>query len=127
MKQTQRKFGITLFCVFSLLALLFFWRGVKVYYFFFSASVVFLSLGIFAPPALLPMQKGGEAVTAFLESLITKIVLFFVLYFVITPVSFMAKIFQKKFLDLNFAKTMKTSWIFRETCSFDKEECERQF
>lgn len=127
MEQKLKKFGITLFIVFGLLGFLFFWRGTKACYFFFSASIIFLSFGIFSPYALLPMQKTGEAVSACLAGLITKVVLFFLLYFVITPVSFMAKIFQKKFLDLDFAKNRKTAWILKKDDSFDKGECESQF
>lgn len=127
MRQKLKKFGITLFFVFGLLGFLFFLRGVKTCYFFFSASIIFLSLGIFTPCVLLPMQKTGEAVSAVLVGLITKIVLFFLLYFVITPVSFLANFFKKKFLDLDFAKGRKTSWILKKDHSFDKTECESQF
>lgn len=127
MKQTPRKFGITLFCVFSSLGLLFFWRGVKIYYFFFAMSLIFLSLGMFLPSVLLPMQKSGEAISTFLAKVSTKIILFILLYFVVTPIALLAKIFRKEFLDLSFAKNMKTSWIFKEKRPFDKEEYERQF
>ncbi len=127
MKQTPRKFGITLFCVFSSLGLLLLWRGVKIYYFFFAMSLLFLSFGMFLPSVLLPMQKSGEAFSAFLAKVSTKIILFILLYFVVTPIALLAKIFRKEFLDLSFAKNMKTSWIFKEKRPFDKEEYERQF
>jgi len=81
---------------------------------FFSAIIFFLSGNLYPQiwqkPYLYWMKIGQ--ILAFIN---TKILLFLVFFFIITPLSFFMKIFQKNSLYQKYPKNKKTYWVSRNT------------
>ncbi len=126
-KEALRKFGITLAIVFSLLSLFFFWRGRGFYIYFLLAASLFLFSALLKPLVLKPVQKGWMIFGLLIAWFITRTVLIFLFYLVVTPIALLAKLTGKRFLDLKFKDNRNSYWIIKAGQKFEKSDYERQF
>lgn len=73
---------------------------------------VFLTLVAFlAPLKTIDIYKAWMTIALILGWFVSKIVFTVIFYLVITPVGFVAKLFRKEFLDLNFNKKRDSYWV----------------
>lgn len=126
-KKELRKFGLTVGTVLLLIA------GVLYYYeksssIYFGAAGTFLFLtGLFFPRTLKPFNKVWMSLAIVLGFIMTRVILAILFYLILTPVSVIAKIFGKKFVELNFDKSAETYWEKRSVIHKKSIDYERQF
>ncbi len=126
-KKDLRKFGITVGSVIVALAIVFYFLD-KSYYIYFGVAGLFLIVtGLLSPVILRPLNKVWMSLAVVLGWLSSRIILIIVFYLVLTPISFIAKISGKKFLDLKYKPEEDSYWIKREIIKPDRSYYEKQF
>lgn len=123
---SNRNFGITFFCVFIILSILF--RESNLIIFFLVLSVVFLILGALNSVLLYPLNYIWYKFGVCLSKIMSPVFLFIVFYGVFFPYSLIYKIFKKKSVFVNYKiffsnKNFKnTHWI-----KYDKKNNNENF
>ena len=126
-KKDLRKFGLTVGTVLLLIAaFLFYFEKPSAIY--FGAIGVFLFLtGLFFPRTLKPFNKIWMGLAIVLGFFMSRLIIIISFYLILTPVSFIAKIFGKKFMTLKYDKSAKTYWEKRSVINKKQIDYERQF
>lgn len=114
-KKDLRKFGILVGGVFLILcALIFFTGGNKLFKWIFLVVGGFLFLSGLVIPGILKkvylMWMTGALVLGWIMSRVIITILFF---FILTPIALIAKVFGKKFLDLDFRDNKSSYWVIK--------------
>lgn len=126
-KRELRQFGLTVGIILGLLGGLFFLRGKDYYLDFLILSFTFLLLGLVAPILLKPVQKIWMSLAILIGWFVTRTILIVLFYLIVTPISLLARLFGKKFLDQKIDRTVESYWIVRESTGFNKRNYENQF
>lgn len=122
-----KKTGITVGIVLIIISFVLWWLG-KVSFIYFSViGGIFIILAYIAVPLLKPFHKLWIGLSLVLGFIMSRIILTLLFYFVVTPISLLAKIVGKKFMPLEFDKTAVTYWEKREKAVKEKIDYERQF
>jgi len=122
-----RKFGITMAVAIAVLGALLLWRGHWQPAYFFWVAGAFLVLALVAPVALRPIQRGWMAFAIALGWVMTRVILVVLFYVGITPISLIARLVGKRFLDLGFEPARESYWIKRPAPDRGKERYRSQF
>lgn len=117
---SNKKFGI-IFSLFFLILYLYLSNN-----FFLITSVIFLFLSLFYSVILQPLNNLWFKLGILLGNIISPIVLGFIFFLLITPISVIGKIFKRNPLNINLDKNIKTYWIRRDN-GFTKEDFNNQF
>jgi len=126
-KKDLRKFGLTVGGVLVLISLLLFYLvKPSAIYFAFTGGVLILT-GLFYPPILKLLNKVWMGLAIMLGFVMSRVILIVFFYLVLTPISFIAKIFGKKFMDLKYDKSTETYWEKRSIIPKKRIDYERQF
>ncbi len=126
-KKDLRKFGITVGTALVVFAVVFYFLD-KSYYLYFGASGLLLIIaGILFPVILKPLNKIWMGFAIILGWFSSRIILIIVFYLVLTPISLIAKISGKKFLDLEYKTNENSYWIKREIIKPDRYSYEKQY
>jgi len=126
-KKELRKFGIVIAFAFFLVSVFLFIKNSNNYLYFLIPGITILFLGLTLSIVLLPFQKiwmGIAIVIGFYTSIVILGILF---YLVITPISLLLRLLNKKLLDLDFEKSNGTLWTKRIKTEFNKSKLENQF
>lgn len=126
-KKELRKFGYTIGIALLVIgaASLYFGRASNHYLIFIGALVLFV--GLIYPILLKPFQKIWMGIAIVLGFIMTRIILSLLFYFVFMPMRFIARIFGKKFIDLNFKEVTDSYWNKRNKKMYEPIDTERQF
>jgi len=122
-KSSEKSFGILFFFVFLLIFVWPFLSGEnKIRYWALSASIIFLSLALFKKKLLKPLNKAWIKFGELLGRIIAPMVMALIYFSILTPLSFIIRIFGKDLLRLKISKE-KSYWIKREKniTSMDKQ------
>jgi|TARA_E500000178_G_scaffold253851_1_gene250427 hypothetical protein len=113
-RSSNRSFGILFFIFFLILGIWPLKNGENFNPYFIFISLIFLLLGSINSKLLNPLNKiwikFGEILGTFIAPIIMSIVYFIIL----TPVSFIVRIFGKDLLGLKFLKERDSYWIKRK-------------
>lgn len=126
-KSELKKFGNTMGIVWLLICLILIFYTKDSYIYFLVIGAVFIFLGNLIPSILKPFQKLWMGLALILGWISTRIILGVLFYFIITPIRFIARLFGKIFLDLEFRKPLNTYWNYRTPQQLSPEDYERQF
>ena len=113
-QSSNRSFGFLFFAVFLIIGLWPLKNGENINFYFITVSVIFLILGLINSKLLSPLNKLWIKFGEILGIVIAPIVMAMVYFVILTPVSFIVRIFGKDLLGLNFLKDKKTYWIKRK-------------
>ena len=113
-QSSNKSFGLLLFVVFLILGLWPLKNGENLNFYFITASVVFLLLGLINSKLLSPLNKSWIKLGEILGIVIAPIVMALVYFVILTPVSLIVRIFGKDLLDLKFLKEKDSYWIKRK-------------
>ena len=113
-KENNRSFGILFFIVFCIIG---FWpvlKGNEINLIFLILSLPFLILGLLNSKLLTPLNKAWIKLGELLGTIIAPIVMAFVFFVILTPISLIVRLFGKDLLGLKFTKKIKTYWTNRK-------------
>jgi len=113
-QSSNKSFGLLFFVVFLILGLWPLKNGENLNFYFITASVVFLLLGLINSKLLSPLNKSWIKLGEILGIIIAPIVMALVYFVILTPVSLIVRIFGKDLLDLKFLKEKDSYWIKRK-------------
>ena len=113
-QSSNKSFGLLFFVVFLILALWPLKNGSNINLYFIIASTFFLILGLINSKLLSPLNKSWIKLGEILGMIIAPIVMALVYFIILTPVSFIVRIFGKDLLGLKFLKEKETYWIKRK-------------
>ncbi len=126
-KKALKKFGFTFSAVLMLWGCLFIVRQRQGYIHFFILSAFFFFSALFLPYLLRPIQKIWMILAICLSWSIKIITLNFIYFLILTPTALLAKLFGKKFMDLDFSDNKTSYWISKKRSEFDKKSYAKQF
>ena len=113
-QSSNKSFGLLFFVVFLIIGLWPLKNGENLNFYFISASVIFLILGLINSKLLTPLNKSWIKLGEILGIIIAPIVMALVYFVILTPVSFIVRIFGKDLLSLKLLKEKETYWIERK-------------
>tara|TARA_B100000575_G_scaffold263351_1_gene238439 strand:- start:21 stop:401 length:381 start_codon:yes stop_codon:yes gene_type:complete len=113
-QSSNKSFGLLFFVVFLIIGLWPLKNGESINYYFIIASVVFLILGLLNSKLLSPLNKSWIKLGEILGIIIAPIVMAFVYFAILTPISIIVRVFGKDLLGLKFLKEKETYWIKRK-------------
>ena len=113
-QSSNKSFGLLFFVVFLILGLWPLKNGESLNFYFITASVVFLILGLLNSKFLSPLNKSWIKLGEILGVIIAPIVMALVYFVILTPVSIIVRVFGKDLLGLKFLKEKDTYWIKRK-------------
>ena len=122
-QSSNRSFGILFFVVFLIISLWPLKNGNNLNFYFLTASIIFLILGVLNSKLLSPLNKAWIKFGEILGLIIAPIVMGLVYFVILTPVSLIVRLFGKDLLGLKFIKENETYWIKRKKSltSMDKQ------
>lgn len=123
-----RQFGIVLAAILGVFgAIHFFKHRVGLYPWFFSAGFLVLCAAIFLPRALRLVYAAFLKVAHALGWFNTRLILIFIYFVILTPISIIMKVFGKDMLHRKIDKHASSYWIKRESAIAAKDQLEKQF
>ena len=119
----NKQFGYLFFLIFLIIGLWPLLNSEKINLFFIFISSIFLILTLINSRILTPLSNLWIKFGELLGKVIAPIVMGFVFFLILTPISLLLRIFKKDLLNLNF-KDYSTYWIKRDK---DISSMKRQF
>ena len=120
----DKKFGLSLFSAFILVAGLSLWRGHLTISWVFGVAGVLTLAGLILAPGLLKYPRAGLRAMGWFNG---QLILVLVFYLVFTPVGVLMRIFKKDPLARRWNEKLNSYWILREKTVFDPSTVERQY
>ena len=120
---SNRSFGIVFFIVFLIVAVYPLSKNSDIRIWSIFVSLLFLILGLFNSKFLTPLNKIWFRFGLFLGKIISPIIMGFIYFLIVTPISLIMKLAAKDLLNLKFNKN-KSYWILK---SGPKSKMKNQF
>ena len=119
-KKALRKFGLLVGGVFLLIGFWIYYSSQSVVgIIFLSIGALLFIFGIFLPNSLSGVYKIWMGLAFALGWIMSRVLLIILFYGVITTISFIARIFGKKFMDLKFKDGKDSYWIKKPDTRID--------
>ena len=113
-KTNNRGFGLLFFIVFIIISIWPLLSGGNLRIYFLLPAFLFLILGLINSKLLTPVNKLWIKFGELLGRLIAPIVMGIVYFVILTPISFIIRIFGKDLLNLRFSTKIHSYWIKRD-------------
>lgn len=124
--KTLREFGYLVGGILALLGGLFFWRGHSYYVYFLAIGVALVILGFCVPKILKSLYKVWMILALMIGWVMTRILLGFLFYLVVTPIHWISILKGNPCLDTRFPDEKESYWIKRNPKK-EKSSYEKQF
>ena len=128
-KRTLGNFGKTIgiIIVFFGLLLFLFSNENETFKYYIIIGFSFLLAGIFMPSILKPINYLWMSFAIIVGSIMTRIILLFLFFILITPIGLIAKLSGKRFLKLSIIKSRKSYWQKKKINDIQNDNHEKQF
>ena len=126
-KKDLQKFGLTVGGVLVIIAVFLFWFEKPAAIYFAIIGALLILIGLIYAPILKPLNRLWMGLAIVLGFIMSRVILTIFFYLILTPISLLAKIFRKKFMDLKYDKSAKTYWEKRSIIHKKPIDYERQF
>ena len=113
-QSSNKSFGLLFFIVFLIIGLWPLKNGESINFYFITASIIFLLLGLINSKLLTPLNKSWIKLGEILGFIIAPIIMALVYFVILTPISIIVRIFGKDLLNLKFLKEKESYWIKRK-------------
>ena len=110
---SNRSFGMIFFIFFLIISFISYNKNNEPNFYFIVPGLFFLILGVFNSKLLTPLKRLWIKFGEILGKIIAPIVMMIVFFIVLTPVSFIVRLFGKDLLKLKFIKK-NSYWIYRK-------------
>ena len=125
-KKDIRSFGITIGIILFIISGLLMYYNKEIYQVIGTIALTFIGLGLIMPVALKPFYFVWMTFAAILGWVMTRVILGFVFYIIITPIGLLTKLIGEDFLALK--KTESDSyWNYRNSAKELNQDYEKQF
>lgn len=125
-EKTIKKFGFTVGSVFVFISAFLFWINdwqIARIFFLLSGSLLILGSVIRAKSEEMKIvYQVWMGIAFFLGWIMSRVILLILFYFILAPIGVLAKLFGKRFLDLEFKSNKDSYWITKEKKSTDFEK-----
>ena len=112
-KENNKGFGLLFFIVFLLIGLWPLIKGDSPRILFFPIALVFLILGLMNAKILRPLNRLWIKFGDLLGKIIAPVVMAFIYFIILTPLSFLIRITGKDLLKVKYSNKENTYWIKR--------------
>tara|TARA_Y100000996_G_scaffold257725_1_gene202857 strand:+ start:201 stop:581 length:381 start_codon:yes stop_codon:yes gene_type:complete len=112
-KENNKGFGLLFFIVFLLIGLWPIIKGDSPRILFFPIALVFLILGLMNAKILSPLNRLWIKFGDLLGKIIAPVVMAFIYFIILTPLSFLIRITGKDLLKVKYSNKENTYWIKR--------------
>ena len=112
-KENNKGFGLLFFIVFLLIGLWPLIKGESPRILFFPIALVFLILGLMNAKILNPLNRLWIKFGELLGKIIAPVVMAFIYFIILTPLSFLIRITGKDLLKVKYSNKVNTYWIKR--------------
>ena len=126
-KSDLRKFGLLIGIILIIIAGLLFWKEKESFQTFFIVGTLLCLLGLVIPTILKPIYWIWMFFGTILGWIMTRIILSFMFYLILTPIGLISRLFGKEFLELRMNKSKASYWNIRTNEHLKKENYEKQF
>jgi len=113
-QSSNRSFGLLFFIVFLILGVWPLKNSGNLNYYLVGVSGIFLVLGLINSKLLFPLNKAWIKFGEILGSIIAPIIMAFVYFIFLTPISLIVRVFGKDLLGVKFNKKIDSYWIKRK-------------
>ena len=113
-QSSNRSFGLLFFIIFLILGVWPFKNSGNLNLYLIGVSSIFLVLGLINSKLLSPLNKTWIKFGELLGLIIAPIVMAFVYFIFLTPISFIVRIFGKDLLGIKLNKKIDSYWIKRK-------------
>lgn len=126
-RKELRGFGLTFGTALSVLGGILLWRHDGLHLYAFAASAFFVILALFWPSPLKPLQKAWMSLAAVLGFIMSRLILIVLFFMILTPLSLIARLFGKRFLELKPDTTLPSYWNKKSSDSSAKIDYTKQY
>ena len=126
-KTDLRKFGVSVGIVILLISAALYLLDKDSFIYFGIIGILLLLFAIILPNLLKPLNKVWMTLAIILGWFMSRVILFVLYYFIITPIGFLLKLIGKDFLNRKIDKTSQSYWEIREKKITEQIDYERQF
>lgn len=126
-KKELRKFGYTIGIALFIIGIILLYFEKSSHPYFIGFGILHCLIGLIYPSLLKHVYKIWMSLAVVLGFIMTRIILSLLFYFVFTSIRFIARVFGKKFIDLDFKKETDSYWNKRDTKTYESIDTERQF
>ena len=112
-KSSEKSFGILFSTIFFLIAIWFFLEDGKIIFWALALAFIFLFVAFLKKELLKPLNIAWIKLGEVLGKIIAPLVMALIFFFILTPLSFIIRIFGKDLLKLKLSKD-NSYWIKRE-------------
>jgi len=127
-KSVLRKFGIAFGIALAIIGTIQLAKGrLAIYPWFYLIGLFSIICGIFHPAAIKPLYFILTKIGRLVGEIITSLMLLLVFYLILYPVSLIAKLLGKRFLDISWNEKSTTYWIVKEQPKGEAERYEKQY
>jgi len=109
-QSSNRSFGLLFFIVFLILGVWPLKNSGNLNYYLVGVSGIFLVLGLINSKLLFPLNKAWIKFGEILGSIIAPIIMAFVYFIFLTPISLIVRVFGKDLLGVKFNKKIDSYW-----------------
>lgn len=120
-----KKFGVTVGAVLMFLGLVFWFYDKQHDWIFFLIGILLFLLGLFKISVLRPIYRVWMTSAAILGWFMTRVILSLFFFIILTPIALVARLFGNRFLDLEWNKSQKSYWHYRD--KDDVSDYQKQF
>ena len=113
-KSSNKSFGLLFFVVFLGLGLWPLTNDNNPNIYLIIISIIFFILGLLNSKLLSPLNSFWIKFGELLGKIIAPVVMAFIYFLILTPISLMVRLFGKDLLGVKFSKQLKTYWIKRK-------------
>lgn len=126
-RKKLREFGLTMGAVFLVFFGLALMRGRTSCRYFLVIGLLCICLGVIRPGLLKPFQRAWMMFAVVIGFFMSRVILIFLFYGVLTPTGLLAKLFCKDVLDERISRDRVSYWTERPTVAKAKKSYENQF
>ena len=111
-KKQLKNFGIVVGTILLIIGIWIFFKSGSIFsYIFGIAGLILIIGGLIFPKNLLKIYKFWMGIAFALGWLVSRIILVFLFYIIVTPIGLIARLFNKKFMDIDYKQKGDSYWI----------------
>jgi len=126
-KNDLRNFGIIVGIILLIISGFLFWKEKESFQIFLAIGITLFMAAVAIPVVLKPVYWMWMIFGIILGWIMTRVILSFLFYVIISPIGLVSRSFGKQFLELRWCKSKESYWNYRTNENIQKEDYEKQF